>query len=356
MPKSKRIVISIPPRELGAGHAPGSVFENQYLDAFDISAGLKSAIEMVRLQYPDQTFFYIARPEIFTHGVLVEGLLKKIGPVREHIAMSDGVSAKLIPNLSNHLFVYGLHRHEGSTGFRKLANYVPEMFQQYVTQINSFQRFILNGAAFMPTARIIMPGLQPSRHAAEFYSFYMNEQSLEQNADKLLDIGSIEAPSLTNFKNITYVPFTESAAHDRDFCKMVAQAIELAYFDHTACILLRLPYLDADASLARRVFSFLGGIGDSRIKFPQIFCKNVLLVTEDLPESFFSVKESKVNMILHETFDFWRYTKDFYSMADHILFCLSEECQNFDIDLEGVLSDAFGKIPEIRRGRAPASE
>ncbi len=171
VPKSKRIVISIPPRELAGGHAPGSIFESQYLDAFDISVGLRSAIEMVQLQYPDQTPFYIARPEIFTHGVILEGLLKKIGPVREHIAMSDGISAKLIPNLSNHLFAYGLHRHEGFTGFRKLAAYAPEMFQQYVTQINSFQRFILNGAAFMPTARITMPSLQPARHTAEFYSF-----------------------------------------------------------------------------------------------------------------------------------------------------------------------------------------
>jgi len=300
------IVISVPARELAKVPIPGSVFDVAVLhEASSVSPDLRLAVELISTAFlgegRKEPLRCVARPEIFTHGPALHWLRRSLGPVTEHISLSDGTSIKLIPQLRNHLFTYGLQSHQRHVDFKKLLRRAPELLAQCQSQVNSFHRFSsAQGLASEPTPTLVLRPLPAAATAVWSYGFYLNPHSLEDSAERMLNWGELEEPPITDFEKITYIPLTESAAKDANFQRMVAELVASTYFDRGKCLVLRLPTLGCDVTDCMRLA--LEGIRDSRLHLPQVRANNIFFLSGDLSEELLAKTASRVSLVLHETF------------------------------------------------------
>lgn len=157
---SESLVISVPARDLAAIAIPGSIFDTALLANPLLPADLRLAVDTVKSLSGGAAapLFCVARPEMFTHGRALSWLREKIGGATDHICLSDGESAKLIPELRNHLFTYGLHSHRRAQEFKRLLRRAPELLEQFDSQVNSFHRVGTDSLAVEPAPTLAMPG------------------------------------------------------------------------------------------------------------------------------------------------------------------------------------------------------
>jgi hypothetical protein len=351
------LVISIPPRELAGSPIPGSVFDLADLSERALSADLRLAIDVIVANRPTLAapVLCVARPEIFTHGVTLDWLKDKLGSAREHICLSDGTSVKLIPYLENHVLTYGLHSHRRHIELRKLAQRAPEIFLQFRTQINSFRQLASKKHVVDPPTRLMLTKKPLRSKAPWFYGFYLNRHSLEDSAERMLGWGALAPPDLDSFENITYIPLTDCASRDPSFQKILARLIAGTYFDSKTCLLIRLPVAEElAAETTVRMITALDGIRAGGLRFPQVQSRTIFLLNGDLPEEVLSPIGSRLSLIVHETFEFWRYTHSLYKSAARVMFYLDDERKYSTIELKPLVQEAFGGTQNLILATRPA--
>jgi hypothetical protein len=307
-----------------------------------ISEGLKCAYQLISTLCQEP--LCVARPEIFTHGKPRDWLDSRLGAARNHICLSDGTAVKLIEGLANHVFFYGLGRRKGSADLQNLLTWAPEVFSHIRSQINSFHGALLRGRLIQPPTMLSLTKFPLPAPPAEIYEFCLYPQCPEEGARRIMEKGAIPGRISEEFKELIYIPFSESGAYDAIFTGLVAQTIAAAYFNPDQCVLVRLPTLsDVNADLARQITATLEAIRASGIVMPRVAAKNVFLVRYDLPEDFFDTHE-RVSFIFDDTFEFWRYTRAFFTQLHSVRYLLCGDRRR----LQGVvraLTDILGRPP-----------
>jgi len=318
-----------------------------------LAPDLRMAVDLVLSTYADRAapMRCVVRPEIFTHGKALDWLREKLGDVTDHINISDGTTIKLIPGVRNHLFTYGLHSHRRHLDFKKLMRRAPELLGQCQSQLNSFHRIVSQGLAVEPAATLILPATPVPATTVWFYGFYLNPHSCEDSAEHMLNWGEFEGPKLVDFDRVTYIPLTESAARDASFQRLVAETIANTYFDPKSCLLIRLPL--AGTELTARMRVGLEGIRTAGLNLPQARSKNIFLLGEDLSEDSLASLESRLSFVLHQTFEYWRYTRSLYQAADKIIVFLDQDWRRPSETAKRLLRDAFGQTPRFTLGLRP---
>ena len=150
-------VLSVPARGLALADVPGSVFDAEALLAMPLAPDLRRAVGLALRAHGGAgvPVRCVVRPEIFTHGRSLAWLKEKLGPVTDHLNLSDGTAVKLIPGLRNHMFTYGLHAQGHAQEFKKLLRRAPELLGQIQSQVNSFHRVVTQGMAVEPKATLL---------------------------------------------------------------------------------------------------------------------------------------------------------------------------------------------------------
>jgi len=343
------LVISIPACELAHVAVTGSVFDTKVMEGASISADLRIAVDLVTAAYrrggATEPLRCVARPEIFTHGPSLNWLQNALGPIKQHLCLSDGTSVKLIPQLRNHLFTYGIQSHQRYVDFKKLMRRAPELLAQYDSQINSFHCGEYPDSASEPSSTMLL-SMKPLAAAALWsFGFYLNPHSLEDSAEHMLKWGEIEEPPLAEFQKITYIPLTEAAANDANFQRRVAEMIAPIYFDPTQCLLIRLPMLESE--LTTRMTIALDGIRRSRVHLPQARSKNIFFLSGDLSEEAMAPIRSRLKLVLHQTFEFWRYTGALYQEAQEITVYIEADRTSLLESARNFYMQAFGRAPRF---------
>jgi hypothetical protein len=269
----------------------------------------------------------------------------RLGGATDHFCLSDGTSLKLIPRVRNHLFTYGLHSNQGNIEFNKLMRRAPELLDQFDSQINTFHRVAVNGLAHEPKPVLMSSSVPRPALTAWFHGFYLNPHSLEDSAERMLEWGEPEAPSFAHFAKVTYVPLTECAAKDLKFQRMVAQMIASTYFSTSACLLIRLP--SGNAQVTERMQCAIEGIRAATLNLPRSRSTNVFLMTGDLPEESLTEMGTGVTFVLHQTFDYWRYTQNAYRNAEKVVVFLDQQWKQPSEAAKTLLKDAFGQAPHF---------
>jgi hypothetical protein len=288
------------------------------------------------------------RPEIFSHGKARDWLRKKLGDTRNHIGLSDGTSIKIIEGLENHVFFYELGERRRSAALQNLLAWSPEIFVHIRSQINSFQGVSLGGQLLQPPTIVSLPKSPCPGVFSGFYEFLLHPQFLEEGARFVTEKGAVEDPIPGDAKELIYIPFTEASTCDADFSRIVAEVIVAAYFNPAQCVLLRLPGInDNIPDLPAQIVATVEAIRRTGVIMPRVPARNVFLVNSDLPESFFHAHR-RVSFILDETFDFWRYTREFYRNLHNVRYVLSGDQRR----LRGVgqgLTKVLGRRPNGQR-------
>jgi len=353
------LVISVPACELAHVALTGSVFDAKLMEGASISADLKIAVDLIAAAYrrggATEPLRCVARPEVFTHGASLDWLQNALGPIKQHLCLSDGTSVKLIPQLRNHLFTYGIQSHQRYADFKKLMRRAPELLAQYDSQVNSFHRGEYSDPAVEPASSTLLPMAPLAAAASWSFGFYLNPHSLEDSAEHMLKWGEIEERPLAEFQKITYIPLTEAAANDAYFQRRVAEMIAPIYFDPTQCLLIRLPMLQSE--LTTRMTIALDGIRKSRLHLPQARSKNIFFLSGDLSEASIAPVRSRLKWVLHQTFEFWRYTGALYQEAQEIMVYLdADRTSSLEIARNFYLQ-AFGRAPRfMMSNRSPLCE
>ena len=353
------LVISVPARELTHVPVTGSVFDTTLMEGAPISAELRIAVDLVTAAYrrggATEPLRCVARPEIFTHGASLTWLQRTLGSVSRHLCLSDGTSIKLIPQLRNHLFTYGIQSQQRHLDFKKLLRRAPELLAQCDSQLNSYHRCEYQGLASEPATSPLLRMEPLAAAAVWFFGFYLNRHSLEDSAENMLTWGELDEPPLADFQKITYIPLTEAAANDVHFQRMVAEMVAPIYFDPTKCLLIRLPMLPSDLTV--RMTIALEGIRRSRVHLPQARSKNIFFLSADLSEESLAPIRSRLKLVLHQTFEFWRYSVPFYAGTHEIFVYLEPEWRSPPESARRLYRQAFGQAPQFMLSeRSPQRE
>jgi hypothetical protein len=345
MLKSNRVVISVPGNELRNVDLPGSVFEAEKLDRMPISEGLKRAYHLVSALRKDP--ICVIRPEIFAHGRARNWMDTRLGAVREHICLSDGTAVKVIGGLQNHVFFYGLGQRKSSGGLQNLLTWAPEIFCQLQSQINTFYGAMINGRLVQPPTVISLPKSGIPGAPAELYEFLLRPECPEEGARCIIEKGAIPNPVVSAFKELIYIPLSETGTYDATFSRLVSQTIATAYFNTDQCVLLRLPTLsDESADLTRRIIATLEAIRASGIVMPRVPALNVFLVRSDLAESFFDAHD-RVSLIVDDTFEFWSYSHAFLKNLYSVRYLVGGDRRELQGMVRG-LTSILGRAPSGR--------
>jgi len=338
-------VISLPPNELRSAELPGSLFEADQLHRMPISEPLKRAAELIATECKQP--LCLVRPEIFAHGHARQWLNARLNGTRHHICLSDGTSVKVIEGLENHVFFYGLGQRKGSTGLQKLSSWAPEIFSHIKSQINTFHAVLLDGRLLQPPTTLSLPPARVPAAPPEMYPYVFNPQCAEQSARVMIEAVTDPKPALEEFKELIYIPLSESGSHDAAFSRLVARIIATAYFNPAQCVLLRLPAANENMpDLAQQIIRTLEAIGASGIVAPRVVAKNVFLLRSDLPESFFDT-HGRWSLVVDATFDFWRYTRRLYPTLQSVRYLYSGDRRQLQGVVRG-LSSLVGRLPRVR--------
>jgi hypothetical protein len=346
------VVISLPARELAKFDIPSSVFDLTPALRSAMAPDLRRALELVCQEYGggvQAPIRCVARPEMFTHGASLGWLKEKLGASPEHISLSDGSAVKLLPTFRNHVFTYGLQSQRRNLEFKSLMRRAPEILGQCESQINSYHRVASQGLAAEPTPNLLMSAEPAASDSPWFYGFYLNPHSVEDSTERMLSWGDLEGPRLADFREITYIPLTECAARDVSFQRMLAELMVSIYFDKRKCLLIRLPLPGLE--LTERLRIALEGIRGAAAHLPQARSKNIFLLADDMPDAALEQIDSRLKVILHQTFEFWRYSRATYANAD-VTVHLDADWKKVSEAAKKLLAEAFGQPPRFVIARA----
>jgi hypothetical protein len=343
-------VLSVPARGLALADVPGSVFDAEALLAMPLAPDLRRAVGLALRAHGGAgvPVRCVVRPEIFTHGRSLAWLKEKLGPVTDHLNLSDGTAVKLIPGLRNHMFTYGLHAQGHAQEFKKLLRRAPELLGQIQSQVNSFHRVVTQGMAIEPKATLLSAAAPEPAAPVSFHGFYMNPHSSEDSAENMLSWGEREGPKLAGFDHVTYIPLTECAARDAGFQRMVAEAVAETFFHPKVCLLIRVPA--GLAELPDRLRVGIDGIRTAGLHLPQARAKNIFLVDNDLPEAALTGLGSRLSLVLHQSFEYWCYTRGLYKSADKVVYFLDADWKRPSETAKRLLREAFGQAPRFAFG------
>jgi len=228
----------------------------------------------------------------------------------------------VIGGLDNHVFFYGLGRRKNSESLQNLLDWAPEVFVHLQSQINTFHSTLLGGRLVQPPTTLSMPKAHLSSGVAELYPFLLYPHSPDESARLIVENSAMANPNLDDFSELIYISYSETSSHDAAFTRMVAQVIAKAYFSPQQCVVLRLPVLSENIpDLLQQIIVTLRAMSASKTIVPRVAARNVFLVGSDLPEPVFH-RHDHVSLLVDDTFEFWRYTRDFYTKLESLRYVL----------------------------------
>ena len=117
-----------------------------------------------------------------------------------------------------------------------------------------------------------------------------------------------------------YLPLSETALHDADFARAVAEIIVNAFYRPRQLLVLRLPSVaPQQRALTAQLRAVVPRLCDTGVTIPRTCPPNVLFATGDLAEDSPLLAAQPWTMMVHDSFDFWRHGETFYCLADRVL-------------------------------------
>jgi hypothetical protein len=344
---SPRLLVSLPAAEIAELDLPGSLMAAEQALILPLSRALAYALALVQSHCHQQGIEtrYLARPEIFTHGVPAEWLSKRLAGFTEHLCVSDASTVKHVSFCRTHIFLYRLAQQDSYLSFARLCRRAPELLAQVHSQVNTCFAWGEVSQRTRPSP-VYLHALSPPPALASplLYPFVFRPHQFEETAQLILAVTPLEISQRPAGAYTIYLPLTETALHDPAFVRATAYRIRDAFQHPDTLLLLRLPNDEPGETLASRMGFALRALGASGVVLPRSMPRNIFFVSTDLAVA---PDPGNTALILHEGFDFWRHTRDFYETAGRVDVLASTNSQNELTFLPRDVTEIFG--PRARR-------
>lgn len=307
MSASPVLLVSVPAVHLAGLDLPGSIFPWRCLRDAVLPPDLRLALLLVmQAAEAQQTEIrFVARPEIFTHGVAREWLDAQAGGAEDHLALTDGNTLRLLPGLRNHMFFFprGMTSKEGA--LQRLVRLVPEAFASLASQVNGTLSFRLGSRwirpPLLPLGFAVTPPGEPAQYAPftwlpgnHGYAGVLSAQAAEA------DVPLARPPH--------FVPLTLSALSDHPFVVDLAKQVRGIVLDPSrGPLLIGLPALDRDdAATKDQVEAVLEAFSRSGVALPRLSSWSVRFVAgQPAPAALAGAR-----LTMHANVPFWHFGRD----------------------------------------------
>jgi hypothetical protein len=311
------VAISLPGRHAATLQVSGSVFPPEELGSAVLPPDLRIAANLVVQAARAQGLpvCFVARPEVFTHGVLTERLAARLGGAREHVALCDGTALRLLPGLRNHLFFYRRGAPAAWPQMRRLVEVAPELFLGVASQINGSVSFRAGGSWHRPAATLLAFEATPRITPAALLPVFMNPSHPEGSAAAALAEDAVEDLPPLPAGPIRYVPLTEAMLADPPFARILAERLLAAMIRDDAPLVLQLPTLsEGGGDIADQIAAVVRALGATGVTFPRHAAVAVRWATAPLDAEALR----GASILAHPGLDFWRLGLDLWHAAAEI--------------------------------------
>jgi hypothetical protein len=226
------------------------------------------------------------------------------------------------------MFLYRQGIQANTEAFGRLMRRAPELISTLRAQVNTAYGVRLGQQRLAPPTVVIAGEPGPPPAAPELYRFYLNRHAAAQSALLSVAAGPLGRDHIAAFARIVYVPLTEVAARG---------------------VLLRLPLLAAPmAEVSERIAVALAGLCVAQCAIPRVLADNIVFVTEDAAADWLYRADATVDLVAHESFDFWRHPIAFYGRCRAITIHASGRRRGDRGGLRAALAGLLGRAPELR--------
>jgi hypothetical protein len=308
-----RLLISLPAAEIAALDLPGSIMTADQAVALPVSHTLACAVALIESHCRERgvTTSYLARPEIFTHGVSESWLRDRLGKISQHLCMTDASTVKHVVGCRTHVFLYRLTHYDSYESFARLCRRAPDLMARVATQVNT--RFAWGEAAdrHRPEPLYLHALRAPPALLAAAYPFQFRPHQIAEIAERIARAHPLPPDALPPAPHTLYIPLTETALANLAFVRAVSRLIRAA-FTQPHALLLRLPAERPGETLTTRIARTLTALATAEVILPRNIPPNIHFLTSDLVAE---TAPTSLAITLHEDFDFWRHPQSFYEAA-----------------------------------------
>jgi hypothetical protein len=310
------IAVSLPGSHAAALRVSGSVFGYEELRDTVLPPELRIATMLVveaaaRQRVPVR---FVARPEVFTHGVLVERLAERLGGAADHVALCDGHAFRPIAGLRNHLFFYRRGSPDACAALRRLVQVAPEMFCALASQVNGTLAFRVGGTWHRPPATPMAFDETPRTAAPMLLPLLCHAYDPGRSADAALsdEVGDA-LPPLAEDAVVRFVPLTESVLADSAFMRVLAERLLRAFIRDEPPLLLQLPLTGA-GDIGEQIVAVVRALAATGLVFPRHAAVSARWATGPLKAE----RMRGATILVHPGLDFWRIGRDVWSAAGEV--------------------------------------
>jgi hypothetical protein len=328
---------------------PGSLLDPRDLAGQPICGMLRAALRVLMecCEASRQRLVLIARPEIFTHGETLAWLMRELGNLQDHVAVSDGSTIQLIPGLRNHLFFYNPGLTSTVQALDRYVGRAPEVPQRLAGQINTNFTFRRDTYQNSPPPSLLQAKTLLFPNEAEYRRFYLNPNSITDSVSRSESAPAVQQAYLSKFINVSYIPFTIAATDDMSFCRLVVSRILAALRQPDKLLILGAPLAQTAADDFSQMLShLLQGINRCGTILPRATLANVVVASTLVDEVYFAESHRRSDLLLHDSFAFWRCPISYYGAFDEISLAIAEERLR-DGSVAGLIREACGKSLNI---------
>ncbi len=349
----KGLAVSLPSRELRKIEMPGSVTEPAALAQAAFSPELRAAMNLLEASCTEGRvpLRYIGRPEIFTHDPTLAWLRGALGDIEDHVCLSDGSVIKLIPGMRNHLFHFAHGLHGGLKSFENLIERAPEIATQLESQINTAFSFFLGGTYVRPRTQLIQALSAPSVAEAPMRKCYLNPNSVEDSVNRMALFPTLGLATSRPGKHLIFVPFTDAAYADRDFCRIAAELVIRCAQEHSDSLLILAALAESQTpeSWALHCKPLISAIAQCGRILPRAVLSNVAFCAGMPTETCFAGWVGST-FVCHETFCFWQQPRAFYEGFSDIRLVLGRHRRRDTSAILDMFAAACGRQPTVTWG------
>jgi hypothetical protein len=311
------VAISLPGRHAATLQVSGSVFQPAELRGAVLPPELRFAADLVvdAAQARGLPVRFVARPEVFTHGVLTERLAARLDGARDHVALCDGSAFRPLIGMRNHLFFYRRNAPDAWRQMRRLVEVAPELFLGIASQVNSTLAFRLAGSWHRPPTTLLSLATTQRITPAALLPVFCHSADPDGSAAAALAEDGADEPESLPAGTLRYVPLTEAMLADAAFARVLAERLLGAMLHQEAPLVLQLPLLAAGSGeIAEQIAAVVRALGDTGVTFPRHAAIAARWATGPLELDMLRGAQ----IVVHPGLDFWRFGHDVWHAAGEI--------------------------------------
>jgi len=318
---ARRLIVSVPGRELQKIRPSSSIFPAEQLPDDGISPALRDALGLVLHHSSEweQPTLLVARPEIFPGGETLSWLQNRIPGATTHVAISDGSAVKLIPGLKNHVFFYSFGNGIDENVLKTLVRRTSRQLGALRSQWNSAYALRFEGKnVSLPTTALAgyHNPLIPDR---PLFKLYLDKGNIAASMETISAIPAIDSARLNSYSQITYVTLTHSLLGAEKFRSVLGKVVLEHFFDDSSALVFALPETDGKMQgVSPSLEAFLTAARDTTFPIPKLAASNIFLSFGELSDAALDVLDVPVMLWLSDDTALWRHPPSYYQKFESI--------------------------------------